>query len=95
MISGYVPFDMSLPEEGSVFDYCLNLSQYKFVPWSERKRGAGSVSASGYVSIPEVSNSQYYTYEHVHIRIIFDYVRTYVISGPCSSCLVCSSYVLL
>lgn len=54
-----MPFDMSLPEEGSVFDYYLNLSQYKFVPWSERKRG-GTVSASGYVSIPEVSNSLFH-----------------------------------
>ncbi len=56
MISGYVPFEMSLPEEGLVFDYYLNLSQYKFVPWSDRKK-TGSVSATGYVSIPEVSNS--------------------------------------
>ncbi len=58
MIGSYIPFEMSVPEEGSVFDYYLNLRQYKFLPWSERKGGGSKdVSASGYVSFPEVSTA--------------------------------------
>ncbi len=58
MIGSHIPFEMSVPEEGSVFDYYLNLRQYKFLPWSERKGGGSKdVSASGYVSFPEVNTA--------------------------------------
>ena len=51
-----LPFLVPLPEEGSVFDYCLNLKQYQFVPWSQRGGEAANKStrSSGYVSLPEV-----------------------------------------
>ncbi len=58
-----LPFMVPLPEEGSVFDYFLNLKQYQFTPWSQRAGtepggggggGAKGVRSSGYVPLPEV-----------------------------------------
>ena len=51
-----LPYAISLPEEGSVFDYYLNLRQYQFLPWAVRRGGSsGEVSSTGYVSLPEVN----------------------------------------
>ena len=51
-----LPYAVPLPEEGSVFDYYLNLRQYQFLPWADRKgNSGGDISSSGYVSLPEVS----------------------------------------
>lgn len=52
-----LPFMVPLPEEGSVFDYFLNLKQYQFVLWSQRggeTQGSRVIKSSGYVSLPEV-----------------------------------------
>ena len=48
-----LPFAVPLPEEGSVFDYFLDLNHYQFIPWSERK-GASKHHSRGYVSSSEV-----------------------------------------
>ena len=55
-----LPFAIPLPEEGSVFDYYLDLRRYQFVPWAERA-GASSASASssGYVALPELERIAY------------------------------------
>lgn len=54
-------FTVPLPEEGSVFDYYLNLKQYQFIPWSQRagtdpsgRGGSKAARSSGYVPLPEV-----------------------------------------
>jgi hypothetical protein len=51
-----LPYAVSLPEEGSVFDYFLDLKQYHFIPWAERKADSGKKGSSdgGYVALPEV-----------------------------------------
>ena len=51
-----LPFMVPLPEEGSVFDYYLNLKQYQFVPWNERggDTATRAMKSSGYVPLPEV-----------------------------------------
>lgn len=50
-----LPYAVPLPEEGSVFGYYLNMKQYQFLPWAERKRnGSSNISTTGYVSLPEV-----------------------------------------
>ena len=60
-----LPFMVPLPEEGSVFDYFLNLKQYQFIPWSQRgaepgTSGTKGVKSSGYVPLPEVILLEYY-----------------------------------
>lgn len=58
-----LPFMVPLPEEGSVFDYFLNLKQYQFIPWSQRagtEPGHGhtkGMKSSGYVPLPEVEKN--------------------------------------
>ena len=51
-----LPYMVSLPEEGSVFDYYLDMKQYQFVPWNERGRDTATraVRSSGYISLTEV-----------------------------------------
>lgn len=50
-----LPYAVPLPEEGSIFDYFLDLKVYHFIPWAERKaEGRRSSSNSGYVALPEV-----------------------------------------
>jgi len=49
-----LPYATSLPEEGSVFDYHLNLRLHQFQPWSERKTSSNILS-TGYVPLPEVT----------------------------------------
>ncbi len=51
-----LPFAVSIPEEGSVFDYYLDLKKYAFLPWSERHREGGTSGGSGYIVLPEVSS---------------------------------------
>ena len=55
-----LPFLVPLPEEGSVFDYYLNLKQYQFILWSQRGGGSGgkSIRSSGYITLPEVIRCQ-------------------------------------
>ena len=54
-----LPYAVPLPEEGSVFDYILDLKIYHFVPWSEKKaesrKRSGSTGDGGYIVLPEVS----------------------------------------
>ena len=47
-----LPFAVSLPEEGSVFDYYLDLKSYQFLPWSERRQEGRDTG--GYIALPEV-----------------------------------------
>lgn len=47
-----LPFAVSLPEEGSVFDYYLDLKSYQFLPWSERRQEGRDTA--GYIALPEV-----------------------------------------
>lgn len=57
-----LPYAIPLPEEGSVFDYYLDLRRYQFVPWAERTWGSGgtaSASGSGYVVLPELERTAY------------------------------------
>lgn len=49
-----LPFAVSLPEEGSVFDYFLDLRRFQFLPWTERGSGSSRCSG-GYITLPEVS----------------------------------------
>lgn len=49
-----LPYAVPLPDEGSVFDYFLDLKIYHFLPWAERKSESRKSSNSGYVSLPEV-----------------------------------------
>ncbi len=52
-----LPYAVPLPEEGSVFDYFLDLKIYQFLPWSERKaeaRKRGSNTDGGYIVLPKV-----------------------------------------
>ena len=46
-----LPFAVPLPEEGSVFDYYLDLRRYEFLPWRERHQER---SSGGYITLPEV-----------------------------------------
>ena len=48
-----LPYAVPLPEDGSVFDYFLDLKLYQFIPWAERKSGTRR-SSGGYVTLPEV-----------------------------------------
>ena len=59
-----LPYMVSLPEEGSVFDYYLNLKQYQFVPWNERGGDTATrvMKSSGYVPLPEVLKSFSHSY---------------------------------
>ena len=55
---GLLPYQVPLPEEGSVFDYWLDLRQYRFLTWVERSPGKSSRNMSGgYVILPDVSTS--------------------------------------
>ena len=47
-----LPFAVTLPEEGSVFDYYLDLRSYQFLPWSERRLEGRDTA--GYIALPEV-----------------------------------------
>ncbi len=49
-----LPYAVPLPEEGTVFDYYLNLKQYRFIPWTGRKAEKKQGIGSGYISLPEV-----------------------------------------
>lgn len=58
-----LPYAVPLPEEGSVFDYYLNLRQYQFLPWANRKGNSeGDITSSGYVSLSEVSTYMYFRF---------------------------------
>ncbi len=50
-----LPFAVSIPEDGSVFDYYLDLKGYMFLPWSDRHREKGKAGGGGYIALPEVS----------------------------------------
>lgn len=65
-----LPFMVPLPEEGSVFDYFLNLKQYQFVPWSRRGETASrTLRSSGYVALPEV-HALYITSFIMHLSCV-------------------------
>lgn len=49
---------VSFPDEGSVFDYYLDLRTYRFEPWSKRK-GRLSPKANGYIPTTELSRVAY------------------------------------
>ena len=49
-----LPYAVPLPDEGSVFDYFLDLKIYHFLPWAERKSEGRKSSGSGYIALPEV-----------------------------------------
>ena len=52
-----LPYNVPLPEEGIVFDYCLDLKQYRFIPWEESKARGVRNMGGGYFALPEVSNA--------------------------------------
>ena len=71
-----LPYMVSLPEEGSVFDYYLNLKQYQFIPWSQRggDTNTRTMRSSGYVSLPEVlARSSNHTQTSVYTHIANSY----------------------
>ena len=45
---------VSMPAQGSVFDYWLEQKSYNFKPWRERRGGKMSIRGD-YVLLPEVS----------------------------------------
>ena len=47
-------YTVPLPEEGSLFDYCLDLNTYQFIAWTARNVGKRS-SSGQYAILPEVS----------------------------------------
>ena len=47
-----LPYEVSIPEAGSVFDYYLDLKQYQYLSWDERP--AKEDVLDGYVALPEV-----------------------------------------
>ena len=47
-------YTVPLPEEGSLFDYCLDLTTYQFIAWTARNVGKKS-SSGQYATLPEVS----------------------------------------
>lgn len=50
-----LPYAVPLPDDGSVFDYFLDLKIYHFLPWEERKsENRKSSNHSGYIALPEV-----------------------------------------
>ena len=53
-----LPMSVSFPEEGSVFDYYLDLQTYKFELWSNRK-GRLAPRSNGYIPTPELSRLAY------------------------------------
>ena len=48
-----LPYAVPLPDEGSVFDYYLDLKHYHFLTWAER-RSESRRHSGGYVALPEV-----------------------------------------
>lgn len=56
-----LPFAVSIPEEGSVFDYYLDLKRYTFLPWSDRHQNRGPAGNS-YIVLPEVSSDCIYLF---------------------------------
>lgn len=55
-----LPYDIQLPDEGTVFDFFLDLKMYRFIPWEERKpESKRSSSSSGYIVLPEVHMAKY------------------------------------
>ena len=55
-----MPVSVSFPDEGSVFDYYLDLQSYKFEPWSKRK-GRLAPKRTGYIPTPELTRAAYIT----------------------------------
>lgn len=53
-----MPVSVSFPDEGSVFDYYLDLQTYRFEPWSGRK-GRLAPKSSGYIPTPELTRVAY------------------------------------
>lgn len=53
-----MPFSVSLPDEGSVFDYYLDLKTYQFLPWSTRKT-KDDKKISGFVATSELTRLSY------------------------------------
>ena len=49
-----LPYNVPLPEEGLIYDYCLDLKQYTFIPWTEGKTKGVRNMGGGYFSLPEV-----------------------------------------
>ena len=47
---------VSIPLEGTVFDYWLDMQTYNFKPWQERRGRKNPITVKGsYVVLPEVS----------------------------------------
>ena len=55
---GDMPFSVPLPEEGSVFDYYLDLKTYQFLLWSTRKTKENK-KTSGFVATTELTKLSY------------------------------------
>ena len=53
-----LPMSVCFPEEGSVFEYYLDLQTYKFEHWSKRKSRLVPKS-NGYIPTPELSRVAY------------------------------------
>ena len=49
-----LPYAVPLPDTGSVFDYCVDLKTFKFIPWAEGRIRASMEVGSDYISVPEV-----------------------------------------
>ena len=53
-----LPMSVSFPDEGSVFDYYLDLQTFRFEPWSKR-RGRLAPKSNGFIPTPDLSRVAY------------------------------------